>query len=215
MNFLMMRDSVLDKLCPKMIVRAAASKDDRFSPNIIELLPTENIANLEKIECNVLEPVLLRLLVCKDEKSVEFSDICPYPKHKNQDAVKLVCDNSGLRLAQIYIRLEREKSKSRSCLILFVEGQYLAKTDELIERMKNSVSWLDIEDEKPYFYIFHYGQPVFNITASNSCRRINARIKELFTGYSQDEDICIAESVRRGSKSLIVNHTKLFSLKAS
>jgi hypothetical protein len=205
----------MDNICPRMIVRSTVPNDREFNPNTIELLPSKNVANLEKIVCNVLEPVLLRLLVCKDEKSGETSDDCPYPEHKNREAVKLACNNSEAKLAQIYIRHDRINAQSRSCVIVFVEGQYLSKTDELLERLQNSVSWLDIANERPYFYIFHYDQPAFQLTANNSCKRINAKMKKLFTGYSQDEDICIAVSVQRGSKSLIVNHTTKFSLRAS
>jgi hypothetical protein len=192
-----------------------APKNREFNPNTIELLPSKNVANLEKIVCNVLESVLLRLLVCKDEKSGKTPEDCPYPEHKNCEADKLVCNNSEAKLAQIYIRHDKVNAQSRSCVIVFVEAQYLSKTEELLERLQNSISWLDIENERPYFYIFHYGPPACQLTANNSCKRINAKMKELFTGYSQDEDICIAVSVQRGSKSLIVNHRTKFSLIAS
>jgi hypothetical protein len=205
-------ERTLDKLCPKMIVRAAIPKDG-VSPCIVELLPSPNTANLARIECNVLEAVLLRLLLCKDENPARAPDDCPYPEHRNSEAVKLACDLSETKLAQMYIK--KMDGKSRSCLIVFIEGQYLSKIDELLERMQNSVAWLNIAGERPYFYIFHYGQPVFQLAANDSCKRISKRIKELFAGYSQDEDVCIMVSVRRDSKSLIINHFKNFSLKAS
>jgi hypothetical protein len=113
------------------------------------------MANLEKIECNVLDAVLLRLLVCKDEKSAELPGICSYPKHKNEGAVKLAC-NFKDKLVQMYIKLDRMSVKSRSCVITFVEGQYLSRTDELLEILQNSVLWLDIKNENPYFYIFYW-----------------------------------------------------------
>jgi hypothetical protein len=211
----MMRDRVLDEVCPGRIVRSASPKGREFSPSIVNLLPSSNVANLEKIECNVLEPVLLRLLVCKEENPAGSSDDCPYPGHKNFAAVKFVCSDSNDKLAQMYIRHEKPNTKSRSCVILFVEGQYLNKTDEILERMKKTVEWLDIERERPYFYILHYGDPQFLVTANNSRRRIDEGIKNLFNGYSQDEDVCSAIPVPRKSKSLIVNHTKKFIFRAS
>jgi hypothetical protein len=197
-----------------MIVRAASPKEG-VSPCIIELLPSPNTANLARIECNVLEAVLLRLLLCKDENPTGIPDDCLYPEHRNSEARKMACGSPEAKLAQIYIRHEKINVKSRSCLIVFVEGQYLHKIDDLLERMRNSVTWLNIADERPYFYIFHYGQPVFQLTANDSRKRISKKIKELFNGYSQDEDVCIMAPVQRNARSLIVNHFKKFSLKAS
>jgi hypothetical protein len=200
-----------------MIVRSARPKDKEFSPSIINLLSSKNVANLERIECNVLEPILLRLLACKDEKLLETSDDCPYPDHKNSGAVKLVCNTSEDKLAHIYIRNEKTGAESRSYVIIFVEGNYLSETDELMERLQNSVSWLDIAHERPYFYIFYYGQPQYNLTATDSCNRISERMRKLFPGYSKNENICIPASVMKRSKSLIVamDAKKRISLRAS
>jgi hypothetical protein len=200
----------LNKICPGITIRAAKPKGG-VSPSIVELLPSPTTANLSKIECNVPEAVLLRLLTCKDENQTKMPEECPYPEHKNIGAEKLACNLHDIKLAQVYIKKEKSTGKSRSCLIVFIEGQYLnKKINELLERLKNSVAWLDIEKEKPYFYIFYFGQPVFLLTANDSCRRINRRIKELFLGYSQDEDVCIMAPVQRNSSSLIINHFKIF-----
>jgi hypothetical protein len=205
----------LNKRCPGITIRAAKPKGG-VSPSIIELLPSPTTAHLSKIECNVPEAVLLRLLACKDENPTKKPDDCPYPEHKSSGAEKLACNLHDIKLAQIYIKKEKNAGKSRSCLIVFIEGQYLnKKIDELLERLKNSVTWLDIENEKPYFYIFYFGQPVFLLTANDSCKRINKRIKELFLGYSRDEDVCIMAPVQRNSTSFIINHFEKFSLKAS
>jgi hypothetical protein len=210
-----MRDDALDEVCPGRIVRSDSPKGGQFSPSIVNLLPSSNVANLEKIECNVLEPVLLRLLVCKEEKPARSSDDCPYHDHKNPDAVRFACNDSNDKLAQMYIRHDNLNTKSRSCVVLFVEGRYLSKTDELLKMMKNTVEWLGIARERPYFYIFHYGNPQFGVTATNSCRRINEGIKKHFTDYSQEEDVCRTAPVPRGSKSLVVNYSKNFLLRAS
>jgi hypothetical protein len=55
-------------VCPKMIIRTAAPRDKSIPAKII-LLPSPNVANLKWITCNILEPVLLRMLVCKDENN--------------------------------------------------------------------------------------------------------------------------------------------------
>jgi hypothetical protein len=201
-------------MCPGRIVRAAVPTAGNI-PSKISLLPSPNVANLKWIVCNVLEPVLLRMLVCKDENSAGIFDNCPYPEHKNNAADKWTCVDSVGKLAQIYLRHNNTDQKSRSCIITFVEGQYLGKTDELLELLQNTIDWLNVKQEKPYFYIFYYGQPVNQLTANNSRHAINSKIKEIFSGYSQDEDACIIAPIRRDSECLIMKHTKRFSFSAA
>jgi hypothetical protein len=208
----------LTDICPEKILRAGIPADREHSPSVISLVSSPNVANLKRIVCNVLEPVLLRALVCKDEKAAAGeTDICPYPEHRNNNATNLTCNDCKNVLAQIYIRLDQAHCNCtlRSCIIAFVEGQYLSKTDDLLERLRCSVDWLNVKIERPYFYIFYYGQPMFLCNANNSCKSINQKIKKIFNFYSQDEDVCIVAPVGRKSESLIINHEKRFSCKAS
>lgn len=200
-----------------MIVRAGKPTNEEFSPSSVSLLSSPNVANLKRIVFYASEPILLRLLVCKDERVAGKIDTCPYPEHKKNDATNLACRDCKNVLAQIYIRLNRINLNRtlRSCVIVFVEGQYLSRTDDLLERLQCSVKWLNIELEQPYFYIFYYGQPMLLSNTNNSCKNINHKIKELFNFYSRDEDVCIVASVGRESESLIINHKNIFSCKAS
>jgi hypothetical protein len=197
-----------------MILRAAMPSGGEFSSSTVPLVPSHNVANLRRIVCNALEPVVLRMLVCKDERVVEEIDACSYPDHRNNEATKLACNDCKNELAQIYIRLERVND-SRSCVIAFVEGQYLSQIDDLLARLQYSVLWLDIKRERPYFYIFYYGQPMAQLATNNSSKHINDRIKEIFDFYPKEEETCIVAPVGRHSESLIINHRKKFSCKAS
>jgi hypothetical protein len=201
-------------ICPEKIIRTAAPRDGGI-PSKIPLLPSPRVANLKWITCNVLEPVLLRLLACKDENGGGMSDNCPYPEHKNISADTWTCSDSNGNLAQIYIRHDSINQKSRSCVIAFVEGQCLHKTGELLELLQNTITWLGIKHERPYFYIFYYGHPMNLLTANNSRHAINKKIKEIFDIYSPDEDVCITVPVRSDSECLIINHTKKFSFSAA
>jgi hypothetical protein len=203
-------------VCPEIIIRTAGPRDEDFSPSVITLSASSNVANLKNIVCNVLEPVLLRLLVCKEEKSVEKPDDCPYPDHKNHDAVRLACGETMTKLAQIYIRHDKINPKARSCLIVFIKGSYLSKTDEVMERLQNSVKWLNIAEEKPYFYIFCYGPPECLLAVTDSCKKIDSKLKEVFPSYSKEESICIPAQVPRHSEALFIkgNGAK-FSLSTS
>jgi hypothetical protein len=200
-----------------MIVRAGKPTDKEFSPSAVPLISSSNVANLKRIVCNVHESVLLRLLVCKDERVVGETDVCPYQAHKNDEATRLVCNDCENVLAQIYIRLEQSHGNRtlRSCIVSFVEGQYLIRTDDLLQRLQSSVIWLGIERERPLFYIFYYGQPMVQLIANNSCKTINDRIKRAFGFYTQEEDVCVVAPVGRYSESLIINHKNIFSCKAS
>jgi hypothetical protein len=122
------------------LIRATAPKDGNI-PSKVSLLSSANIANLTWITCNVPEAVLLRMLVCKDENSTGLPNDCPCPEHKNNTADTWTCSGFKGRLAQIYIRHETINPKSRSCVIAFVEGLNLSRTDELMELLKNTAAW--------------------------------------------------------------------------
>jgi hypothetical protein len=176
-----------------MIVRSGKPADEKFSPSAVPLVSSANVANLKRIVCNVQDHVLLRVLACKGERAVGKADVCPYPDHKNNGATRLACVDCNNVLAQIYIRLEHshDNQSLRSCIIAFGEGQYLSKTDDLLQRMQYSIAWLDIEHERPHFFIFYYGQPMAQLIAKNSQKFINDRIKKLYNFYSPEEDVCI------------------------
>jgi hypothetical protein len=216
MRFLMTRHKLTD-ICPEMIVRSGKPDGEEFSPSAVPLVSSPHVANLKRIICNVYEPVLLRVLVCKDENIAGGADTCLYPDHKNDEAIKLACNDCDNLLAQVYIRLDRPNGNRtlRSCVIAFVEGKYLSRTDDLLNRLHYSIAWLDIERERPHFYIFYYGQPMFQLNANNSRQLINNRIKEMFHIYSQEEDVCIVAPVGRYAESLIISHRNIFSCKAS
>jgi hypothetical protein len=135
----------------------------------------------------------------------------------NNNATRLACKDCENVLAQIYIKLDRPNCNHtlRSCVIAFVEGQYLSKTDDLLKRLQCSVNWLDIKLERPYFYVFYYGQPLLLSSADNSCRHINPGMKKIFDFYSQEENVCTVAPVERHSESLIIDHKNVFSCRAS
>jgi hypothetical protein len=194
-----------------MIVRPTSHITGGFSPNTVQLIPSPNTANLNKIVFNMHLPILLRLLLCKEQRLTPSPDNCPYPEHKNDGVVKKTCGNSVDKMAQIYVRHEKMDTKARSCVLVFIEGHYLSNIDNLFLIVKNTVDWLQIAHEKPYFYIFHYGSPVFGTAATHAIKKLNKKIKELFTEYSQTEDICMGSPVGRRSESLQINHTVKFS----
>jgi hypothetical protein len=195
-----------------MIARASSHVKDGFNPNVIPLIPSPNMGNLQRIISNVHLPILLRLLLCKGAETVHNPDDCPYPEHKNSRADKKICrDSSDAKLAQVYVRHEQIDKKARSCVLVFVQRYCLSSTDALFHILKNTVDWLQIAREKPCFYIFHYGQPESSLITNDAVKKLNKKIKETFTGYPREEDVCMGVSVIRNSESLQINHTGKFS----
>ncbi|MDR1230166.1 MAG: hypothetical protein LBK61_02070 [Spirochaetaceae bacterium] len=209
-------------ICPNMIVRPGKPDNSgklvgkEINPNTVLLVSSPNVAHLQRIVCDTFEPTLLRVLVCKDEKSASKTDSCPYPEHKIDCAVKLACKDCKGALAQIYTRLEKFDPASRSCIVVFIAREYLSRTDDLLERLLCSVEWLNIELERPRFYIFYYGEPMLGPSANNSLKHINDKIKQRFKLYSQDEDTCIPVYVKSDAKFLIIKkNSKSLSCTAS
>lgn len=202
-------------ICPKMTVRAAAPTSKDFQPAIIPLLPSTNTAMLKTIVCNIHKPVLLRLLVCGNENTTKNPNNCPYPNHKDSAATKMVCRNSEIKLAQVYFRHEQITAMARSCIIVFIEGQYLTRTDELFELLLSTVNWLGIARERPYFYIFSYGRPECGLTHNTTRITLDRKIKSGIAGYSKDEDVCFVNGVSRIAERLILSYTSQFSVRVS
>jgi hypothetical protein len=118
-------------------------------------------------------------------------------------------------LAQIYIRHEELHVKARSCVVILVEGKHLHETDKILQIFLNTVKWLNIASEKPFLHVLRYGEPQIGLTTKQTGIELNKKIRGIYTGYSDAEDICIMGSVVKGAIPLIINCTRNFSITAS
>jgi hypothetical protein len=175
----------------------------------VSLIPSINTANLDKIVFNIHVPFLLRLLLCKEEKNTQPLNNCPYPKHINSNAVNIAC-NFPNKLAHVYLRHEQINNAERSCIIVFIETMYLFDRNGLLSLFNNTVNWLNIANEKPYFYIVRYGEPKNSVNTNFTSKVINIELKRTYSGYSNDEDICIIIPVEKHSQSLRIDYIKNF-----
>jgi len=188
-----------DNTCPFKIIT-------RTDPPV-PLLPSLNTANLNRIVFNIHNSVLLRLLVCKEEKEANPQIDCPYPDHKNSDAVNLACNHPN-RLAHVYLRHEQIDNKARSCIIVFIEATYLFAPAGLLEVFKNTVNWLNIAHERPYFYVIpYYGKQQAAVHTAFNSKILNMELRKIFKGYSNDEDICIVIPADKRAEILNIDHT--------
>lgn len=196
------------EICPKKIVKPVSTQRGAAKPEIIPLLPSSNTAKLQRIIFDVRDHVLLRLLVCKEEITKNETSGCPYPEHTNNAATIKACGYSNKRLAHVYVRHEQTNEDVRSCVIVFIEGMRLCRTNELMDMLKNTVDWLEIAKEKPFFYIVRYGQAAINNTIDETRTTLTKKIKEIYKGYPDDDDTCIVLSVLHDSQSLMIDQTK-------
>jgi hypothetical protein len=172
----------------------------------VSLLPSYNTANLKRIVFNIHNPVLLRVLLCKEEKNTQHSTECLYPDHRNSDAINLAC-NVQDKLAHIYVRHEDINNTVRSCVIVFIEAMYLYDKDGLLNLYKNTVRFLEIANEKPYLYVLRDGASLINNT---TFKALNIEIRNYYGDHSNDEDICKIIPVEIHSELLRIDYTDTF-----
>jgi hypothetical protein len=188
--------------CPKMIVRAEHTSGG-FRPYEINLEPGPETANLSKIVCNSMIPILLRLLLCgKCKKRLNISD-CPYPDHKNCATSVIECCCSKTDIASLYIA--QDSSKNEHYLIVFVEGMRSGRKDDLVKILNDTMILLNINNEHVHFYIFYYGPPVITNELNSVQNHINKKFAPLLRSYRPNEDICTARQIGRKADSLTIS----------
>jgi hypothetical protein len=188
--------------CPKMIVRAADISNG-FRQYEINLDPGPETANLSKIVCNSMVPILLRLLLCgKCKKRLNISD-CSYPGHKNYATSVIKCCCSENDIASLYIA--RNSSKNEHYLIVFVEGMRSGRKDELVKILNDTMILLNINNKHVHFYIFYYGLPVITNELNSVQNYVNKKFAPLLKSYRQNEDICTARQIGRKADSLTIS----------
>jgi len=135
------------------MVRKTNKKDNSGR---LKLVPFEKTANLRWINYYTPEPIFFRLLLCNENKKESDPNFCPCPEFKNIWANNKIC-KSGKKLAHIYFRYEQPKRVhigTRSCIVIF--AKYDQDTEELVQRLNNTVSILGIKNEKFDFHVVQF-----------------------------------------------------------
>ena len=149
----MVTTAEFDNICPRCIVRNTDSEDD--SGNLLIKL-SKKTANLKRIEYNVPESIFLRLLLCKENKKASKPDDCPCPEYENKKANNIIC-KSKENLAHIYFGYEHPEKVCDgilNCIIIFSRNNL--NTDELIQRLRATITQLGIEKENFCLYVIRY-----------------------------------------------------------
>jgi hypothetical protein len=192
----------MSDFCPEMIVRVAHTAAG-FSPYEINLCPGPETANLSKIVCNSMIPILLRLLLCgKCKERLNISD-CPYPDHKNCAASVIECCCARTDIASLYIA--QDPPKKEHYLIVFIEGMMIGRKDDLVKILNETIELLNINNEHVHFCIFYYGPPVITNELNSVQEYVNKIFAPLLASYRPNEDICTARQIQRKADSLTIS----------
>jgi len=145
--------ALFNLICPRKVVRSKKKKD--LSGKLL-LAPSTKTANLRWIKYYTPEPVFFRLLLCKEINKTNDPKSCPCPEYKNTWANDILC-KLGKKFAHLYFRYEQPKKvhkDARSCIVIFAKNNL--KTDEIEQRLKNTVNYLGVQKENLDFHVIPF-----------------------------------------------------------
>jgi hypothetical protein len=205
------------KGCPRKIrLRAAKTEDGSFYPSFQILNPAPSSANLARIVCNSGVTVPLKLLAIEETKNCDDIELCTNgppepPAGRNYPPV---CHISHELFAHIYITTELSMPVIRHYIVVFVEGKKIGRYGELADILYKTVKWLNIEQEKPHFYIYYFGAPPVINNEINYTRNCIAReLKNRLHNYKSGETVCMASNVLKGSTDFTISSSNPYLFK--
>lgn len=191
-------------ICPRKMVRKTNKKDNSGK---IKLEPSGKTANLRWIKYYTPESIFFRLLLCNESIKEADPKFCPCPEYKNIWANNIIC-KSGKKLAHIYFRYEQPQKVhvgTRSCIVIFLKNnQY---PDELVQRLKSTVTQLGIGKEK---FDFHVVQFCYEKISVNPINR--NKLKKEIKNHYVDSRLKIRNRIQMNEKNdlmiLEIDHNK-------
>jgi hypothetical protein len=216
-----------DDICPEDIIRAI---DKRDYSGTVELLPRplltqKNLkitSDFEIIEYEVQEPVFFKLLLCKELNTEGKPQKCPYDKFRDvfnspgkrivrivgnivsfimRNKVRITCRDEKKKLAHVYFGYETPDKVTPNCIVIFVEKKELYKPKNLVQKLENTITWLNIKKDFD-FHIVPLGQNNSLIEISSQKRGIEKELKEKIN-YNRHPEIL---HTKGGQKTLSIKH---------
>jgi hypothetical protein len=164
--------------------------DDVFVTSPVPLI--SNSAHLQNLSCNSGVAVPVRLLAI--EESVPCAEVCAYDSPHYNGAV---CIFSHDQFAHLYLGTEIHNASIQHYIIAFVENTKIGEYQELIDILCRTVSWLNLGNERPYFYIYYYGkQPAFGDNLDEARNNITRKLRSCLNNYEEDEKFCRTSGVK-------------------
>lgn len=171
-----------------------------FQPNFCQPL-SENIVGLENIICNSGIKVPLQLLAVEETIEPLHDHKCKY-----ENLIKKICILNGTQFAHIYVADYNPNAFIKHYIIAFIEGKKSEKFDELIDILHHTAQWLKIDDKKPYFYIYYYGnRPALNMSINELRDRIKKELRQRIKNYKENEPFCRTKDMDRKAKNFIIH----------
>jgi hypothetical protein len=162
-------------------------------------------ADLTAIKCNSGITVLIKVLSCRYTGKDDKTECEYYNTHAKWYACEIEYD-----LAHVYITTEINNPVIKHYIIIFIEGIKIGRRDELVQILVNTISLLNIENERPHFYIYYYGPPTINNELNNTRMYLNKRLKSQFNNYAPLEDICMTSNIPRNSTAITISESNPF-----
>ena len=183
--------------------------DDEFVASPVPLI--SNSAHLQNLSCNSGVTVPVRLLAI--EESVPCAEACEYNSpHYNGT----VCIFSHDQFAHLYLGTEINNASIQYYIIAFVENTKIGEYQELIDILCRTVSWLNLGNERPYFYIYYYGkQPAFGDNFDDARNNITRKLRSCLNNYEEDEKFCRTSGVMTGAFNFTISGSNPYQFTVS
>jgi hypothetical protein len=186
-------------LCPKeKIIRNVDSRDvDR-----IDLMPVEQIANIDQIVANTDLPVHIRLLSFHTKENVYCA------KYKVENAEKKLCCEPPMNYVHFYL-LKEKPLPDKYLLVFLPRSKGNDELRKVADELYTMVQWLKVDGEINGI-VFRYGKPV--LSSDNIKHLQNVLMKCV---KDKKWDFCsmnvIVKAVTIGeNKKLVISNNKPF-----
>jgi hypothetical protein len=178
---------------------AKPDPNDEFAASPVPL--TANSANLKNLACNSGVTVPVRLLAI--EESMPCAEVCGYnsPHYNGKE-----CIFSHDQFAHLYLGTEISNASIQHYIIAFVENTKIGEHQKLIDILCRTVNWLNIQNERPYFYIYYYGkEPAFGDSFDDARINLTRMLRSCLGNYEEDDKFCRTSGVMTGARNFTIS----------
>jgi len=84
-----------------------------------------------------------------------------------------------------------------------------------MNKFQNTVKWLKIVEEKPYFFVIYFGDPIFDVAINKAYKLLDEKMKSVYPDYlkNEDDEICFLIRANKKAEVLLLNYTSKFSIR--
>jgi hypothetical protein len=201
--------------CPrKLIIRDAKVQEEQNQTDVFVSSPVElenNSACIQKIHNNsgVAAPIMLLSI----EEQLECTATCEEGQPYYNGAL---CQLMPDQFAHLYVFTGTGITPAEHCIIAFVEATKIGRYPDLLNILCHTVKWLNIENERPHFYIYYFGkQPVFGDSLDDAKIHLTRSLRMQFKNYQEGEVFCQTSNIRTDTANVTVNHSRPYLFKVT